>query len=90
MIRALREFHDVTGIKVGFKPAGGISKAKDALVYLSMIKEELGDEWLTNDYFRFGASSLLMDCERQLHHHATGEYAGDHYMPMGGSVPGGY
>ena len=67
---------------MGFKPAGGISKAKDALTYLSMIKEELGEDWLNNDYFRFGASSLLMDIERQLYHCATGRYAAKHQLAL--------
>lgn len=75
MIRAIRDYHDRTGIRVGYKPAGGISKAKDALVYLSMIKDELGDSWLKPDLFRFGASSLLGDIERQLEHHVTGGYS---------------
>lgn len=75
MIRAIRDYYDRTGYRVGYKPAGGISKAKDALVYLSMIKEELGDRWLQNDLFRFGASSLLGDIERQLEHHLTGRYS---------------
>ena len=75
MIRAIRDYHDRTGIKVGYKPAGGISKAKDALVYLSLIKDELGDRWLQPDLFRFGASSLLGDIERQLEHHVTGAYS---------------
>jgi deoxyribose-phosphate aldolase len=75
MIRAIRDYHDRTGIYVGYKPAGGISKAKDALVYLSMIKDELGDRWLQPDLFRFGASSLLGDIERQLEHHVTGSYS---------------
>ena len=75
MIRAIRDYHDRTGIRVGYKPAGGISKAKDALVYLSMIKDELGDLWLKPDLFRFGASSLLGDIERQLEHHVTGGYS---------------
>ena len=75
MIRAIRDYQDRTGIKVGYKPAGGISKAKDALVYLSMIKDELGDRWLQPDLFRFGASSLLGDIERQLEHHVTGAYS---------------
>ncbi len=75
MIRAIRDYHDATGIRVGYKPAGGISKAKDALVYLSMIKDELGDRWLRPDLFRFGASSLLGDIERQLEHHVTGAYS---------------
>ncbi len=75
MIRAIREYEDRTGVKVGYKPAGGISKAKDALVYLSMIKDELGDRWLQPELFRFGASSLLGDIERQLEHHVTGAYS---------------
>ena len=75
MLRAIRDYHQLTGFRVGYKPAGGISKAKDALVYLSMIKEELGDRWLRPDLFRFGASSLLGDIERQLEHHVTGAYS---------------
>ena len=75
MIRAIRDYHDRTGFRVGYKPAGGISKAKDALVYLSLIKDELGDRWLRPDLFRFGASSLLGDIERQLEHHLTGRYS---------------
>ncbi|WP_090209871.1 deoxyribose-phosphate aldolase [Yoonia litorea] len=75
MIRAIRDYQDRTGIKVGYKPAGGISKAKDAITYLAMIKDELGDRWLQPDLFRFGASSLLGDIERQLEHHVTGAYS---------------
>ncbi|MGR3321417.1 MAG: deoxyribose-phosphate aldolase [Pseudooceanicola sp.] len=75
MIRAIRAYHDRTGCRIGYKPAGGISKAKDALVYLSLMKEELGDRWLRPDLFRFGASSLLGDIERQLEHHVTGAYS---------------
>ncbi len=75
MIRALRDYHDRTGIHIGYKPAGGISKAKDALTYLALIKEELGTRWLSPDLFRFGASSLLGDIERQLEHQVTGRYS---------------
>lgn len=75
MIRAIRDYYDRTGIRVGYKPAGGISKAKDAITYLALIKEELGDRWLQADLFRFGASSLLNDIERQLEHHVTGNYS---------------
>jgi deoxyribose-phosphate aldolase len=75
MIRAIRDYYDRTGIRVGYKPAGGISKAKDAVTYLALIKEELGDRWLRPDLFRFGASSLLGDIERQLEHHVTGSYS---------------
>ncbi|MEV8468357.1 deoxyribose-phosphate aldolase [Fluviibacterium sp. DFM31] len=75
MVRAIRDYQAMTGQMIGFKPAGGISKAKDALVYLSMMKEELGRDWLEPDLFRFGASSLLGDIERQLEHHVTGRYS---------------
>ncbi|MEO1556237.1 MAG: deoxyribose-phosphate aldolase, partial [Pseudomonadota bacterium] len=83
MIRAIREYFEVTGHRVGYKPAGGISKAKDALVYLSLIKEELGDRWLLPDLFRFGASSLLGDIERQLEHHLTGAYSAGYRHAIG-------
>jgi deoxyribose-phosphate aldolase len=82
MIRAIRAYGAATGIKIGYKPAGGISKAKDALVYLSLMKEELGDDWLRPDLFRFGASSLLGDIERQLEHHVTGAYSASWRHPM--------
>lgn len=83
MIRAIREYWARTGYMVGYKPAGGISKAKDSLVYLSLIKEELGDRWLQPDLFRFGASSLLGDIERQLEHHVTGAYSAGWRHAMG-------
>lgn len=83
MVRAIREYLDRTGYKVGFKPAGGISKAKQAMAWQALMKEELGDEWLKKDLFRFGASSLLTDLERQLYHYITGHYAAKHHMPMG-------
>jgi len=83
MIRAIREFHERTGYMVGYKPAGGISKAKDALVYLALIKDELGTRWLQPDLFRFGASSLLGDIERQLEHHITGAYSASYRHAMG-------
>jgi deoxyribose-phosphate aldolase len=75
MIRAIRDYAARTGFKVGYKPAGGISRAKDALTYLALIKDELGNRWLQPDLFRFGASSLLGDIERQLDHHLTGAYS---------------
>ncbi|MFD2739738.1 deoxyribose-phosphate aldolase [Sulfitobacter aestuarii] len=75
MIRAIRDYHERTGIRVGYKPAGGISKAKDAITYLAMMKEELGERWTRPELFRFGASSLLNDIERQLEHHVTGSYS---------------
>ena len=83
MVRAIREYHEKTGYKIGYKPAGGISKAKDALTYLSLIKEELGDQWLSPKLFRFGASSLLGDIERQLEHHITGAYSASYRHAMG-------
>jgi deoxyribose-phosphate aldolase len=83
MIRAIRDYCDQTGFKVGYKPAGGISKAKDALVYLALMKDELGHPWLQSDLFRFGASSLLGDIERQLEHHLTGAYSAANRHPMG-------
>ncbi len=83
MVRAIREYLERTGHKVGFKPAGGISKAKQAMAWQALMKEELGDEWLMPDLFRFGASSLLTDLERQLYHYITGHYAARHHMPMG-------
>lgn len=75
MVRAIRDYHALTGIKVGYKPAGGIQKAKQALDFLILIKEELGNDWLNNQLFRFGASSLLSDIERQLEHYVTGRYS---------------
>jgi deoxyribose-phosphate aldolase len=75
MLRMIREYEHLTGVKVGFKPAGGISAAKDVLNYQSLMKEELGREWLEPDLFRVGASSLLADIERQLEHHVTGRYS---------------
>ncbi|NND19474.1 MAG: deoxyribose-phosphate aldolase [Silicimonas sp.] len=83
MIRAIRAYHEATGYRVGYKPAGGISKAKDALVYLSLIKDELGDRWLRPDLFRFGASSLLGDIERQLEHYVTGRYSAGYRHAVG-------
>ena len=78
MVRGIRHFAETTGYIVGYKPAGGISTAKSALQYLALIKEELGNEWLTPTRFRIGASSLLTDIERQLDHHVTGHYSAAH------------
>ncbi len=75
MLRAIRQYHELTGFQVGYKPAGGISQAKDALLYLMLMKEELGESWLRPELFRFGASSLLGDIERQLEHFVTGRYS---------------
>ena len=82
MARMIRSYFETTGFAVGYKPAGGIRSAKNALEYLYVIKEELGDRWLRPDLFRFGASGLLTDIERQLEHFATGRYSATHRQPM--------
>jgi len=82
MTRAIREYYEETGYKVGFKPAGGIRAAKDAVNWLILMKEELDDEWTRPGLFRLGASSLLSDIERQLSHFLTGHYAAAHHFPM--------
>lgn len=83
MLRMIRQYADVSEFKVGHKPAGGVSKAKDALQYLVLVKEELGHAWLNPSLFRFGASSLLGDIERQLEHHVDGAYSANHRHPIG-------
>jgi deoxyribose-phosphate aldolase len=83
MARAIRDFRERTGHMVGLKPAGGIRTAKDALDWLVLIKEELGDRWLRPDLFRFGASSLLTDIERQLEYFVTGRYSAAYRHPAG-------
>jgi len=83
MTRAIREYKNRTGYKVGFKPAGGISSAKSVLAWQALMREELGIEWTMPDLFRIGASGLLTDIERQLYHYITGHYAARHHMPMG-------
>ncbi len=75
MVRALRDFGEFTGEKIGFKPAGGLRTAKDALAWIILMKEELGNEWLEPELFRIGASSMLADIERQLEHFITGRYS---------------
>ncbi|XP_054608602.1 deoxyribose-phosphate aldolase [Dunckerocampus dactyliophorus] len=82
MVRAIRDYFLCTGHKVGFKPAGGIRTAKESLVWLMLIKEELGNDWLSPHLFRLGASSLLADIERQIYHHVTGQYAAYYELPM--------
>ena len=81
MLRMIREYFENTGFYVGFKPAGGIRTAKQSLDWLVMMKEELGREWLEPDLFRFGASGLLTDIERQLEHFVTGRYSASHRQP---------
>lgn len=83
MVRAIRDYLDLTGHLVGYKPAGGIGKAKEAINYLVLMKEELDDRWLRPELFRFGASSLLGDIERQLEHHVSGSYSANHRHPAG-------
>jgi len=83
MLRQIRDFQDRTGMKVGYKPAGGIKTAKDAVNYLALVKEEVGRDWLEPELFRFGASSLLGDLERQLEYHAFGGYSAGYRHPMG-------
>ncbi len=75
MVRALRDYGEQTGFKIGFKPAGGLRTAKDALNWQILMKEELGRRWLEPDLFRLGASSMLADIERQLEHFVTGRYS---------------
>jgi deoxyribose-phosphate aldolase len=82
MTRAIREYAQQTGMAVGFKPAGGIRTAKQSTEWLALMKEELGIPWMKADLFRFGASGLLNDIERQLEHHATGRYSADYRHPL--------
>jgi deoxyribose-phosphate aldolase len=82
MARAIRDYYEVTGHRVGFKPAGGIRTAKQSLDWMILMKEELGAAWLTPELFRLGASSLLTDIERQLEHYATGRYSATYRQPM--------
>jgi len=80
MLEAIRDYYYATGTMIGMKPAGGISTAKLALHYLVLVKETLGDAWLTSEYFRFGASSLVNDLLMQLTKARTGRYAGPDYF----------
>src|ERR1700719_66258 len=82
MFRAIREYHQRTGHKVGFKPAGGIRTAKDAMAWLILMKEELGRDWMEPELFRIGASSLLTELERQLEYHVTGRYSAQYRHPL--------
>jgi deoxyribose-phosphate aldolase len=82
MTRAIREYAQETGMAVGFKPAGGIRTAKQSTEWLALMKEELGLDWMKAELFRFGASGLLNDVERQLEHFATGRYSADYRHPI--------
>jgi len=81
MARAIRDYRERTGQFVGLKAAGGIRTAREALDWLALVKDELGDRWLRSDLFRFGASALLLDIERQLEHFVTGRYSAAHRHP---------
>ena len=83
MVRALRDYHERTGHVVGFKPAGGLRSAKDALSWLILMKEELGHDWLQPGLLRLGASSMLGDIERQLEHYVYGHYAAASHHALG-------
>ncbi|MEK7118295.1 MAG: deoxyribose-phosphate aldolase [Patescibacteria group bacterium] len=83
MARVIRHFRDSHAIKVGLKPAGGIRSAKDAMLWLTLMLEELGEEWTKPALFRIGASGLLIDIDRQLSHCATGRYSAAHHHAMG-------
>ena len=80
MLEAIRDYYYATGKRIGMKPAGGIRTAKQALHYLVMVKETLGDAWLNNEMFRFGASTLLNDVLMQLEKERTGAYQGGDYF----------
>jgi len=82
MVRAIREYAEETGMAVGFKPAGGIRTAKQSLEWLALMKEELGNSWLQAHLFRFGASGMLADIERQLEFHVTGRYSAEYRHPI--------
>jgi deoxyribose-phosphate aldolase len=82
MVRAIREYAERTGMAVGYKPAGGIKTAKQSLDWLALMKDELGRPWLEPALFRFGASSMLGDIERQLEHHVTGRYSAGYRHPI--------
>lgn len=82
MVRAIREYAQQTGMAVGFKPAGGIRTAKQSLEWLALMKEELGTSWMKAELFRFGASGMLADIERQLEHYATGRYSAEYRHPI--------
>ncbi|MCS5591269.1 MAG: deoxyribose-phosphate aldolase [Gammaproteobacteria bacterium] len=82
MVRMIRDYYEQTGYRIGFKPAGGVSDSKTALLYMVMMQEELGLRWLEPDLFRFGASSLLGDIERQLDHYSSGYYSASYRHPL--------
>lgn len=82
MVRAIREYAERTGMSVGYKPAGGIKTAKQALDWMALMKDELGRPWLEPTLFRYGASSMLADIERQLEHHVTGRYSATYRHPI--------
>ena len=87
LTRAVRDYYRITGVRVGLKAAGGLKTARDALSWLILVKEELGDAWMDSRLFRIGASSLLADIERQLEHHVTGRYSAFHRHPPWAEEP---
>ena len=82
MLRAMRDYRELSGFNIGFKPAGGLKTAKDAMNWLILMKEEMGRRWMEPDLFRLGASSMLSDIERQLEHYLTGRYAALSHHPV--------
>jgi deoxyribose-phosphate aldolase len=82
MSRAIRDYQERTGHLVGLKAAGGIRAAREALDWMALMKDELGDHWLRPNLFRIGASTLLGDIERQLEHFVTGRYSASHRHPL--------
>ncbi|MEP6956109.1 MAG: deoxyribose-phosphate aldolase [Chthoniobacterales bacterium] len=82
MLEAIRDYFYETGIRIGMKPAGGIKNAKQALAFLVMVKETLGDDWLTPDLFRFGASTLVNDVLMQIVKTVDGNYQGSDYFSL--------
>jgi deoxyribose-phosphate aldolase len=82
MVRQIRAYLEQTGIAIGYKPAGGIRAAKNALEYMYLMRDELGTAWCEPHLFRFGASGLLTDIERQLEHYVTGAYSSTRRQPM--------
>jgi deoxyribose-phosphate aldolase len=83
MLEAVRAYHNLTGVRIGVKAAGGIRSAKDAVRYLVMVAETAGPAWLSPAYFRFGASALLNDLVAQLRHHHSGVYPAPDYLSIG-------
>ena len=82
MLEAIRDYYEISGRRIGMKPAGGIRTSKDAIKYLVLVNETLGEDWLTPDLFRFGASTLLNDLLQQRQRMSTGHYSGPDYVTI--------